>query len=375
MKGTIRVYEKKDGTRSYYCQVFAGIDPKTGRRRYLSDRATSEREAHRVVHRLVSELEQGYVPRNQATVHDLIKAWLEAAGPQGEATRRAYAGYIKNYIAEDVGRIKVGKLRVEDLDRWHSELGRRDLAPATVRKAHNIVRGALSQGVRWGWISTNVAVNATPPSVPKPVVKTPKAEDVGTMLRRIKDKDPEFAVFLRLSAVTGARPGEMCGLRWSDIDWETGEVAIERRVVRGEKDTLVKELTKTGKTRRIPLDSRTVAALREHRNLMEERADEAGTTLHPEAFVFSDTADGLGYWRPDSASRRFRSLADRVGAKGFTLYSIRHQAATTMIDAGIDAKTVSDRLGNSVATVLSTYTRARSEADRAAAEVMGTALD
>ena len=90
---------------------------------------------------------------------------------------------------------------------------------------------------------------------------------------------------------------------------------------------------------------------------------------------YKRSADGLGYWRPDSASRRFRSLADRAGAKGFTLYSVRHQAATTMIDAGIDAKTVSDRLGNSVATVLSTYTRARSEADRAAAEIMGSALD
>ena len=54
-----------------------------------------------------------------------------------------------------------------------------------------------------------------------------------------------------------------------------------------------------------------------------------------------------------------------------TLYSLRHQAATTMIDNGIDARTVSERLGNSVATVLGTYTRARTAADRNAAELMG----
>ena len=54
-----------------------------------------------------------------------------------------------------------------------------------------------------------------------------------------------------------------------------------------------------------------------------------------------------------------------------TLYSLRHQAATTMIDQGVDAKTVSERLGNSVATVLGTYTRARSAADREAAEMLG----
>jgi len=58
----------------------------------------------------------------------------------------------------------------------------------------------------------------------------------------------------------------------------------------------------------------------------------------------------------------------------FAVY-LRHQAATVMIDAGIDAKTVSERLGNSVATVLTTYTRARTAADRAAADLMGSIYD
>jgi site-specific recombinase XerD len=58
-----------------------------------------------------------------------------------------------------------------------------------------------------------------------------------------------------------------------------------------------------------------------------------------------------------------------------TLYALRHQAATTLIDRGVDAKTVSERLGNSVATVLGTYTRARSSADRQAASIIASAID
>ncbi len=64
-------------------------------------------------------------------------------------------------------------------------------------------------------------------------------------------------------------------------------------------------------------------------------------------------------WRPDSTSRRFREFRQANGLEDVPLYGLRHQAATAMIDASIDAKTVSERLGDSVATVLGTYTRAR----------------
>jgi integrase len=90
-----------------------------------------------------------------------------------------------------------------------------------------------------------------------------------------------------------------------------------------------------------------------------------------ESYVFSDTSDGTGFWRPDSTSRRFRKLRLDHGLENVPLYSLRHQAATTMIDNGVDAKTVSERLGNSVATVLGTYTRQRTEADRNAADLLG----
>ena len=56
-------------------------------------------------------------------------------------------------------------------------------------------------------------------------------------------------------------------------------------------------------------------------------------------------------------------------------YALRHRAATTMIDAGVDAKAASDRLGNSVATIPSTYTRGRTEADVAGANLLGNLYD
>ncbi len=178
-------------------------------------------------------------------------------------------------------------------------------------------------------------------------------------------------MYLHLAAVTGARPGEMCGLRWSDIDTERAELRISRRILEVQPVPKVQDLTKTGKTRRIPLDRTVLGLLARHREERESVATMCQVTLSPDAYVFSDTVDGSGFWRPDSTSRRFRKLRIDHGLDDVTLYSLRHQAATTMIDHGVGAKTVSERLGNSVATVLGTYTRARTEADRDAAEMLG----
>ena len=375
MKGTIRVRSNKAGQKRYYCQVYAGLDPRTGKKRYLTATATSEREAHRAIHRLVEQLEAGNVPRSRATLTELIDAWMKAAGPPGEYTRTVYEGFIANHVADGIGRTRVSKLRAEDLDHWYAELRLKGLAPASVRKLHNIVRGALTQGVKWGWVSSNAATMSSPPAVPKSVVATPRPAAVREMIDGASAVDPSFGVYLRLAAVTGARPGEMCGLRWSDLHRDSGELSIERRVVRTKPEPLVKDLTKTGKTRRIPLDQRTLDALADHRQKMEDRAGEFEAQLVADAYMFTDEPDGTGFWRPDSVSRRFRTLRDRGGWAAVPLYGLRHQAATTLIDRGVDAKTVSERLGNSVVTVLGTYTRARTAADRGAAATIANALD
>jgi integrase len=371
MKGTIRVRVNKDGSKSYVCQVKLGRDPGTGKQRVLTGTAKSERAAHRLVHELLASADDRAQHASDATVATVIEQWLATGGPAGEATRQVYAGYIRLHVLPALGAVQLRKLGVADLERWYAALRDKGLSPASIRKAHTIVRAALAQAVRWGWAPTNVAALARPPLVPKAVIATPKPSAVRQMLAVAREHDPELAVYLHLAAVTGARPGEMCALRWTDIDAERGELRIARRILEVQPEPKVQDLTKTGKTRRIPLDPTVVGVLARFRSERESLAQTCRVELSPDAYVFSDTVDGTGFWRPDSTSRRFRKLRMDHGLDDVTLYSLRHQAATTMIDSGVDAKTVSERLGNSVATVLGTYTRARTKADREAADLLG----
>jgi integrase len=355
--------------------VLLGVDPATGKRRFISRTVMTKREAQKVLTELLHQAAAGQAGTSAATIETLIESWLATGGPAGESTRLVYLSYIKLHVLPHLGSVPVNRLRVQDLERWYVTLRKKGLAPASIRKAHNIVRAALTQAVRWGWVQANVAALARPPVVAKPVVATPKPATVRRMLKAEEHITPEFGAYLRLAAVTGARPGELLGLRWPDIDWGAAELHIRRRVVRASPQPKVEDLTKTGKTRCVPLDAGTLALLKEHHARQEARADACGVTLGRNAHVFSDAPDCLVPWRPDSTSRRFRRFREANGFESVPLYGLRHQAATSLIDHGVDAKTVSERLGNSVATVLSTYTRARSSADRSAADYLGNLVD
>ena len=126
--------------------------------------ASTEREAHSLVHAMLAELDSAtkvdQVAATSQTVGRLIERWLEVAGPAAPSTRSVYAGYIKNQIRPHLWEIRLDRLGVADLDCWYVTLRKNGLKPASIRKVHTIVRAALAQGVRWGWTSVNVAAMA-----------------------------------------------------------------------------------------------------------------------------------------------------------------------------------------------------------------------
>jgi integrase len=137
-------------------------------------------------------------------------------------------------------------------------------------------------------------------------------------------------------------------------------------------DGLVEKDTKTHQTRRVALDAPTTAALVDHRTAAVERAEQCGSTLAGDAFVFAGDVTGTTPWYPDSASRRFRKACDDAGLKDVRLHDLRHYVATRLLSAGVDVRTVAGRLGHrNAATTLNVYSHFVPEADQEAAEILG----
>src|SRR4030095_9144657 len=152
------------------------------------------------------------------------------------------------------------------------------------------------------------------------------------------------AVLLWLAATTGARRGELCALRWGNVDLEAGELLILRNLFQA-AGRLVEKDTKTHAARRLALSEDSVALLDEHRRRCFERAAACGARLCDDAYVFSFDPAGRQPMHPDSVTHRFSRLAKQLGLRT-RLHDLRHYAATQLIAGGVDLRTVSGRIGH-----------------------------
>lgn len=350
-------------------------DPLTRkRRRAVRSFRGTKRQAERALAALVTEVDAGRRGGTSATVGALLERWLDVA-ELAVTTRRRYHGLVDLHIAPALGTIALRRLEAAELDRFYRALLDKGLAPATVRQVHAVLRRALGQAYRWGWVPANVATMATPPKVVRPDITPPsRGEAVRLIEAAGRWGDGTLGSWLHVAATTGARRGELCGLRWADVDLEHGELLIERSVVEDDGRLLVKA-TKTHAARRIALDAGTLAVLEAHRARQLERSEAGETKLSARAFVWSDELDGTRPWRPDRVSQAFRKLCAREGVKGVRLHDLRHFAATELIAAGVDAVTVGGRLGHANSAVtLNVYSHFVRAADRDAADVLGKLL-
>ena len=115
---------------------------------------------------------------------ELCREWLDFATPSfSPKTVETTRMYIEDPIIPLLGSLQVAKLTPSDLDRFYRQLlevgrSRGPYAPATIRRVHGIIRRALTQGVRWGWITHNPAIDASPPRVPLKELKPPDPDQV-----------------------------------------------------------------------------------------------------------------------------------------------------------------------------------------------------
>ena len=197
-RGSVRV---RGG--SLQVRVFAGVDPVTGRDRYLSesvkgtDRA-ARREAEKVMARLQAEVDGQRSAQSSVTLSYTLDEWLKTVEVE-DSTRDGYIGYVERNIRPTLGAVPIAKLSTRTLETFYAELRRcrircngrptiahrvvgehacdvagcephvcRPMAASTVRQVHAVISGALSAAVRWDWIASNPARGAHGPARRRP---------------------------------------------------------------------------------------------------------------------------------------------------------------------------------------------------------------
>jgi integrase len=374
------------GRNVWRLKVFLGRDPSSGRQQYLTKTVHgTKRDAESELNQLLAEVGRGAHSASAGaggTVAELAARFLELNGDRlSPTTLRGYRQILDRYVLPALGSRKVRTLRPAELDEFYAGLlrsggaGGRALSAQSVHHVHALLRRLLNQASKWAWCAVSPAAKASPPRAVKHEIRPPAPEDVQKLLVAAGERDPDFALFLRLAVVTGARRGELCALRWRDVNLAAGALTIERAIVAGEGNALVEKDTKTHASRRVMLDPETLELLGGRLAACRERAAACGVEPAAGAYVFSDEPDSSAPWRPNRLTLAFGRLCKRTGIDGVRLHDLRHFAATRMLVAGVPVKTVAGRLGHAnAATTLNVYAHVVESSDAEAAQVLGDLL-
>ncbi len=370
MRGVV----EQRGDKRWRVRVFVGRED--GHTRWVSRTVTgTKRQAQVAVAKLVTEVETGQVAKSHAgSVADLLDRWLDDISPTRTAyTMREHRRSVKRDIKPAIGTIPLDRLSARDLDQFYRELLRRGLSPASVRRHHSILHAALDRAVKWGMVASNPADRATPPGTTRSKASAPSIRDVQRLISSAEPLDAVLAAATALGAVTGARRGELCALRWSDVDWDKRTLRIDRSLT--VLDRVAKEgHTKAHSRRDISIDETLAAFLSRRQAQQRQDADKVGTALVDDPYLLSRSADGSVPCLPDGLTAGYARLAKALGIPGH-FHELRHFAATVAIGSGADVRTVSGRLGHAGPSVtLRVYAHAVEAHERELAGLLGSTV-
>lgn len=349
-------------------------DPVSGRRRriYRTVRG-SRRDAERELARLTTQRDDGAVTAARGTVGELLDQWhaTMTATRWRPATALRHRQDIDLRLRPALGDRQVARLTTAEVDAALVELVRAGRSPRTVRAAHQTLHAALQHAVRQGVVSRNVAKLATVPAQRRRRgAQLPTAAQLDAVLEHAA-VDPFWHTWLAVAFRTGARPAELCALRWRHVDLEHATLTIEDAVERGEAGLAIGP-TKTDRARTVALDLSTVGVLRRWRAVAAERALAMGAPLDPAWHVWPGDRVGPGLLAPDRASKAWRRYADAADIDpGVRLYdAARHRHISWALSMGFDIAVVAQRVGNSPETIARWYAHVMPGRDRAVADAL-----
>ena len=246
---------------------------------------------------------------------------------------------------------------------------------------HAMLSSVFKKGVQWGLIAENPCTRAEHPKAAEIDVQTLGEADIAKLLAVLADAPPQFSVIVQLALLTGARRGEICGLRWSDINFEQGTIAINRTLQYIPGTGTVFNAPKTKRSRRcIKIGADCIALLKEYSLYQKAERLKVGTawtrriTVEGGRTVENDLL--FTKWNgepmdPKTVTSWFPGFLAEHDLPAVHFHSLRHTNASLLIAAHAPITTVSARLGHAqTSTTLNIYADAIQSADAAAADAL-----
>ena len=291
-----------------------------------------------------------------------------------ESTLDSYRNITKNQVKKHIGHKPLSSLTTADIQRFYNKIkkegrmkpkrdGSYELADSMVRKIHMMLHEALDTAVRERLIAKNPTNGTTIPKTNYPEKQILGDEQLETFLEEIK-KEEYWCDFFYVEIMVGLRRGEICGLKWSDIDFSANKLRVERSVGIKKGGGIIIGETKTNTGIRTIIMPPSVSEVLQRRKQTAISAWVFPSFLNPEQPI-----------HPEAAYRKLKVILKHAGLPLIRFHDLRHTFATHAMKGGVDAKTLSGILGHTNASfTLDTYTHVTRDMQKNASAVVGNMM-
>ena len=244
------------------------------------------------------------------------------------------------------------------------------LSPKTIVEHHHLISSVLKQAVKDGLVPLNVASRATPPKVEKKAVNYFQPEEVAAIRDALDTEPMNWKVLTHLFLITGARRGEIVGLKWSMVDFQRSRIHICNNLLYTPDIGIYEDTTKSEQSERyISLPSETMELLKQYQAWQMEERLRLGEHYHDEGYLF--TKDDGSPMHPDSPTDWLDKFSKRHDLRHVNPHAFRHTMASILIHSKQDIVSISKRLGHAkTSTTTDIYSHVIKEADEQSAEIL-----
>ncbi|WP_139905657.1 tyrosine-type recombinase/integrase [Clostridium thermarum] len=338
-----------------------------GRKSISKSGFKKESEAKKALREKLVEIDSGkYIEDKKTTIEEYLKEWLETHKTNiSPSTHKRYSEFC-NTINKHLGKIEILKLTPMTIQKFYSTLmGETELSNSTILKIHRCLNLALKQAVAWRLINNNPCQFVKAPSPEEIEVNVWDEFTVKKFLHESRGENIYIQIALALG--TGMRQGEICALKWENVDLKKGEIYVRSSVKNINGELITKKPKTKSSVRRIPIpdDLKDLLVLHKKR---QDRIKENNQKYKDEGYVCAWEDDGRLY-DPQYIAKKFPKILKKYDVPMIRFHDLRHTHATLLLLHNVPAKVVSERLGHSSVNItLDIYSHVLPSMQKAAAE-------
>lgn len=350
------IYQDKTGRWIASLDVGIGIDGK--RMRVKRTRKTKQEAAHALRELQAKKIGKRLVSNESQTVKDLFKQWEKYGLSENlrETTKEDYLYLASRYVVPALGHMRLVDVETSTIDKWLFSLQQSGLSAITRKKARQNAYSIFKFGIKQRLILVNPVSGSIVPKRDKNFVtqvQDPLSKNEW-MDYLEKFRETPLDTFVHVGALLGLRRGEIIGLSWSDIDFDSNYLYVRhsareltvRRPDGSSQTTLVLNDPKTKHSRRkVEMNAALVESLR-RQQLRQKKAKLAAGSAWTETDAVFTSSVGTRIF-PSNVHKQYKKLTQSLGLRYVRIHDLRHTVAHLLLDDEVPLESVSRLLGHS----------------------------